>query len=136
MDGLAYLPADVIAAIKFAQKNISVENVILESVGEWDESGIISRSTGIPNIINWPGHQGQWRGHSEEIDERILAVETIYSSPDVEIRKQLLNKFNVSYVYVGINERRMYTPEQLSKFELFGQTIFYNEMGIRIFKIE
>ena len=136
LDGLAYLPADVIAAIKFAQKNISVENVILESVGEWDESGIISRSTGIPNIINWPGHQGQWRGHSEEIDERILAVETIYSSPDVEIRKQLLNKFNVSYVYVGINERRIYTPEQLSKFELFGQTIFYNEMGIKIFKIE
>ncbi len=136
LDGLAYLPADVIAAIEFAKKNISVEDVILESVGEWDESGLISRSTGIPNIINWPGHQAQWRGYTDEIDKRTFAVKTIYSSPDVEIRKQLLEEFNVSYVYVGLNEQRIYTPEQLSKFELFAQTIFHNEMGIRIFKIE
>ena len=54
----------------------------------------------------------------------------------MEIRKQLLEEFNVSYIYVGLNEQRIYTPEQLSKFELFAKTIFHNEMGIRIFKIE
>ena len=103
---------------------------------ENDESGLISRSTGIRNIIIWPGHQAQWRGYTDEIDKRTFAVKTIYSSPDVEIRKQLLEEFNVSYIYVGLNEQRIYTPEQLSKFELFAQTIFHNEMGIRIFKIE
>ena len=32
-------------------------DVLLEAVGEWFDMGLISRSTGIPNIINWPGQQ-------------------------------------------------------------------------------
>jgi len=135
-DGLGYLSTEVTSVIKFAQDNISVKDVLLESVGEWDDSGLISRSTGIPNIINWPGHQKQWRGNISLIDERVQDVNTMYSNPDVNIRTQLLQKYGVSYVYIGTNERNEYTTEQLLMFDILGEIIYQDSIGTKIYRIE
>ena len=69
----------------------------------------ISRRTGLPTILGWPGHEHQWRGNPyDPIAERSLDVETIYTDPDIEKVGRTLDKYHVTYVIAGGLERRVY----------------------------
>ncbi|MDC0035719.1 hypothetical protein OAJ44_05130, partial [Chloroflexi bacterium] len=99
-------------------------------------SGFISRNTGIPNLVNWPGHENQWRNSEPEIYERAADVETIYSTTNTELARSLLLNHKINFVYIGNRELNQYTPYQLSKFQYLGTLIFGNIDGVRIFRIE
>ena len=68
LDGLAFLKGrshGEYEAITFLKNHASRKSTLIEAVGEWFDYGLISRSTGIPSVFNWHGHQLQWRGDSE-----------------------------------------------------------------------
>jgi len=91
-------------ALKYAKTNIAINQGILESVGEWDGSGFISRNTGISNLVNWPGHQNQWRDSNPEVYQRATDVEIIYSTENINQAKSLLSKYKIDFVYIGNQE--------------------------------
>ena len=130
LDGLAYVrnsrPAEY-AAIEFINRlkaGHAEDIAILESVGEWNEAGLISRSTGVPTVFNWPGHEIQWRGSAEVIGDRQSDVATIYTTLDSDEAKILLSKYDVDYVYVGPRERLAHDGPGLDKFPEFMDTVF------------
>ena len=138
LNGLLYLEkhdADLKHAIDFARKNISISDGILEGVSEWGSAGLISRSTGIPTIINWPGHQNQWRAQTDEIQKRISHVEKIYTTENVDEARTLLNLYTTKYVLVSPKEISQYGSKGMSKFNVLGQIVFGKENGTRIYKI-
>ena len=119
LDGLAFVARERKAeynAIQFVKENVSRGSGILEAVGEWNDAGRISASTGVPTVFNWPGHQIQWRGSAAKFDGREEAVARIYQTQDVEEAKTLLAQYDVEYVYVGPRERGRYGTEGLGKF--------------------
>ena len=122
-------------AIMFARENISPKDGILEIVGEWGNYAQISSSTGIPNIINWPGHQIQWRGQSQEIEQRIEDVRVIYESKDHELTKRLLANYEVKYIYIGSSTNHNYSEVNLGKFNEIGDLVFGDQDGPRIYRI-
>ena len=130
LDGLAYVrdsrPAEY-AAIEFIRNNLPEEAAILESVGEWYDAGLISRSTGVPTLFNWPGHEIQWRGSNEAIGGRQSDVAAIYTTSDAEQARNLLLKYDVDYVYVGPRERLAHDGPGLDKFPEFMDTIFQQD---------
>ncbi len=130
LDGLAYVrdsrPAEY-AAIEFIRKNLPEDAAILESVGEWSEAGLISRSTGVPTVFNWPGHEIQWRGSDEAIGGRQSDVTAIYTTTDPDQARNLLLKYNVDYVYVGPRERLTHDGPGLDKFPEFMNTVFQQD---------
>ncbi|HCE75419.1 MAG TPA: hypothetical protein DEP04_02225, partial [Dehalococcoidia bacterium] len=125
-----------LSALKYVKENIDISEGILESVGEWDDSGFISRHTGLPNLINWPGHESQWRNQDNEIHKRSADVETIYSTANIDQARSLLVDHKINYVYIGKREINQYTPYQLSKFQHLGTLVFGRLDGVRIFKIK
>ena len=125
-----------LSALKYVKENIDISEGILESVGEWDDSGFISRHTGLPNLINWPGHESQWRNQDNEIHKRSADVETIYSTANIDQARSLLLDHKINYVYIGKREINQYTPYQLSKFQHLGTLVFGRLDGVRIFKIK
>tara|TARA_B100001245_G_C22817483_1_gene393520 strand:- start:101 stop:550 length:450 start_codon:yes stop_codon:yes gene_type:complete len=125
-----------VSALKYAKQNISLEQGILESVGEWDGSGFISRNTGIPNLVNWPGHESQWRNSEPAIYQRAADVETIYSTGNLTQAKLLLEKYEINFVYVGDLELNRYTSEQLEKFQSLGTLVFGDLGSVGIFEID
>ena len=138
-DGLIFLDeksSDARNAINFARSEISRSDGLVEAVGEWGDSGIISMNTGIPSVINWPGHQKQWRGDSVNIEQRVLDVKTIYETFDVNLAKELLTKYKVKYIIVGPKEVQAYGTLGLSKFESMGTRIFGSQPNIEIYKLE
>ncbi len=111
-------------AINWVKENIDGDSAILEAVGEWFDAGLISRSTGVPTILNWPGHQLQWRANDETYRSRESEVARIYQTQSAEEARNLLTKYDVDYVYVGPRELSKYGEYGLVKFPIFMDTVF------------
>jgi YYY domain-containing protein len=112
LDGMAHLRAgheDDLAAIRWLGENVDGAPVILEATGaQYSYYGRMSVHTGLPTLLGWGGHEHQWRGNYEEPGKREPAIETLYTSPDPERTRALLDEYDIEYVYVGPLERSTY----------------------------
>ena len=80
--------------------------------------GRISIYTGLPSVVGWQWHQQQQRwDYRFAVDQRIDDVNTIYRTSDPAEALALLNKYGVTYVYVGQLEKLYYPSTGLEKFE-------------------
>jgi len=139
LDGIAYLrdrrPGDY-AAIRWLQENVTDAPYILEAPGgSYTEYARVSAATGLPTVLGWDFHEQQWRGTYEEPGERLPDIEQIYKSLDTNLVLQLLDKYNVQYVYVGDLERQKYNlqPAMVDKFGRI-MTLVYDQGGVRIYQ--
>lgn len=139
LDGLAFVareqPEDY-AAIQWLNENAIGNPVIVEAVrGSFSyEYARISSRTGLPAVMGWTGHEGQWHGLHEEIAEREADVNRLYSGGIAEAR-EVIDKYGVTYVVVGYLERNEF-GNSVIKFERFmdvafqaGNTVIYKTRG-------
>jgi YYY domain-containing protein len=141
LDGTAYLAvgqADDYAAIAWLNENVEGAPIILEAPGSGGSSyvyeGRVSALTGLPTLLGWAGHEGQWRGSYEIQSARDPEIEMIYNTPDPELARTLLEKHGVTYVYVGPTERSTYEQRGLRKFGQFMDVVYEND-GVTIYKV-
>ncbi|MDA0769613.1 MAG: DUF2298 domain-containing protein [Chloroflexi bacterium] len=127
LDGLKFTSSAEYEAIAYLRTNAESGSGIVEGVGEWFDWALISRSTGLPTVFNWPGHQIQWRGTDEKFAGREADVARIYESLDASETQNLLNRYDVDYVYVSLRERDKYGTEGLEKFSSFMDTVFQQD---------
>ena len=148
LDGLSFVqqnrPAEY-DAIAWLKQNASPDAAIVEAVGEWSDWGLVSRSTGLPTIVNWLGHQKQWRGGWEKFDankpdvsralrdkyfdDRTAEVERIYTTLDPAEAQVILYKYDIDYVYIGQRERDKYGIEGIPKFDAIADAVFADPNG-------
>jgi YYY domain-containing protein len=141
LDGTAYLaarePGDY-DAITWLNENVEGAPVILEAPGTGGSSyvyeGRVSALTGLPTLLGWAGHEGQWRGSYTVQHAREPDIQTIYNTLDVEVARSLLAEYGVSYVYVGLVERSQYEPRGLQKFARF-MDVAYENSDVIIYKV-
>ncbi len=121
-------------AIEYVRENVGQDSAILEAVGGgYSEHGRIASSTGVPTVLNWPGHQMQWRGSSTPFAGREQDVEIIYQTLDISEAVSLLDKYDVDHVYVGFRERSKYGEAGLAKFAQFMTPVF-SEADVVIYR--
>ena len=134
LDGTAFIardrPADA-AAIDWIRRNVPGDAVVLQAPltdSYIANHAIIATATGRPTLLGWRGHEGQWRGGQPEVsakfDERLNDATTIYTTTDDGQARQLLDKYEIDYVYVGPLEQQFVAekgapPEALAKFARF-----------------
>lgn len=96
---------DDAAGIEFLRN--APDGIIVEAIGgSYDASfARIASYTGLQNILGWPGHESQWRGGGEPQGTRQEDVKTLYTTPDWETARLILEKYNIRYVYIGNTER-------------------------------
>jgi uncharacterized membrane protein len=103
---LAQRNPDDWAAIRWLNDNVSGAAVILEAPGgSYAYEGRISAFTGLPAVLGWSAHEGQWRGNYIEQGKRDPDIATIFTTHDDEKTLALLHKWNVKYVILGDTER-------------------------------
>ena len=134
LDGLKFTSSSEYDAIEYLRRNAEPGSAIVEGVGEWFDWGLVSRSTGIPTVLNWPGHQVQWRGSDEQFAGREDDVARIYQTLDAVETQNLLDKYDVDYVYVSRRERDKYGTEGLDKFPTFMDQVFQRD-DVTIYRI-
>jgi YYY domain-containing protein len=96
-------------------------SVIVEAVGppyRPEEGGRVAALTGIPTVINWEGHQSQWRGatYLETAGTRAQDVARLYNDPNWIAVRPIIDQYGIDYIYVGTAELTTYDPFGLSKF--------------------
>jgi len=121
------------ASIQWLRDNAPKGSVIVEGVdGQYDMKGIgvggVSAATGLPTIMGWPGHEGQWRGGHPEANDQIGIREqdvwTMYTSGDAARVQELLRQYRVRYIYVGNAERTLYGESGFAVFDTVATEVF------------
>ncbi|OGK23986.1 hypothetical protein A2954_07470 [Candidatus Roizmanbacteria bacterium RIFCSPLOWO2_01_FULL_37_12] len=121
-DGL--IPEDQ-EIIDFINSRIKGQPVILEAQGDsYTDFERMSAYTGLPTVAGWWVHEWLWRGSADVVGERIPDIANIYESEDLTLTKELLRKYNVSYVIVSGIEKKKYPKLQKNKFSRIGKLIF------------
>ena len=93
------------------------EGVVAEAVGgSYTGYARISEYTGLPAVLGWPGHELQWRGTNEPQGTRQNDIALLYRTANWTTAHDILNKYNIRYVYIGDLEQSTY-PVQESKFQ-------------------
>ena len=137
LDGLQHVERFVgpeYRAIEYIRENVGNDSAILEAVGGgYSEHGRIASSTGVPTVLNWPGHEMQWRGSSTPFAGREQDVQTIYQTLDISEAVSLLDKYDVDHVYIGARERTKYGDAGLGKFAQFMTPVF-SEADVVIYR--
>ena len=127
LDGLAFVkessPGEY-AAIQWL-RDYAPQGRIVEAVGQdYSDYGRISASTGLPTILGWEGHELQWRGSHEPMQERREHVATVYQGSDVSEVRDVLERYQVRYIYWGDREKATYGQGHLEDFNMILRTVF------------
>lgn len=136
--GLHWMPADEQAAFAWLREQADGQQVVIaEAVGgDYTETARVSAATGLPTILGWGGHEDQWRGSVAPRVGRFEDVNSMYLAPDLVQARAILEKYDVTYVYVGSVERSKYSDGPLAKFQQLpvafasGSVTIYRAKGI------
>ena len=97
--------------------------VVVEAVGgSYDSrnppSGLAGRFLGIPNVLNWEGHEAQWRGatYAEIVGTRAQDIDRLFADPTWNTTEQIIQRYGIDYIYFGTHERQKYGAAAEVKF--------------------
>jgi uncharacterized membrane protein len=135
LDGMAYMQtatfnesgADMdlskdYRAILWMQENIQGSPVIVEGhTTEYRWGNRFTINTGLPSVVGWNWHQRQQRALTPEnwVTDRVQAIADFYSTFNRETTVEFLQKYNVSYIVVGVMEKVLYPMDGLVKFDVW-----------------
>ena len=113
--------------------NLVPFGVVSEAVGgSYSSYGRISKFTGLPTVLGWPGHEMQWRGGVEEIGSRESDIKEMYSTTNWITAKKIIDKYNIRYIYIGDIERKTYQISE-EKF-VFNLPVIFNNSSVIIYE--
>jgi len=137
--GLNYLKNDFpdnFNAIYWINKNISGQPVMLEAVGDsYTTFNQISVATGLPTVEGWIVHEWLWRGGYDKPKLRQDDVETIYENEDINRLKQLIQKYNIKYIFIGDKEYEKYPSLNENNFKKIGGQIIFQSGKTKIYQL-
>lgn len=127
LDGSNYIRrgnADEMQAIEWLRR--APYGVVSEAVGgSYSGFARISTYSGLPTVLGWPGHESQWRGGGTEMGSRQSDIERLYRTSDWTEAQEILNQYQIRYVYVGGLERSAYRVNE-SKFQSYMKPVYQN----------
>ncbi|NLN69528.1 MAG: hypothetical protein GX142_01890 [Chloroflexi bacterium] len=133
LDASAYLEdsqPDEAAAIRWL--STAPMGVVAEAVGgQYTGFARVSTHSGLPAVLGWPGHQGQWRGGYAEVGTREADIRTLYETPNWLTALEIIQRYKIDYVFVGALESSTYYL-MAEKFEQNLQ-LGFEQGGVQIF---
>jgi YYY domain-containing protein len=130
LDCTAFLETDTdykndVGAIDWLNENVTGMPVVLEANGDsYTKYERVSVMTGLPTVLGWRTHEWLWKSDEAILDERAADIETIYTSTDEEQVKNLLTKYNVSYIYVGKLEKDKFSELNNDLIKGLGEIVY------------
>jgi len=122
------------------------KGIVAEAVsptgGSYTYYARVATLSGQPSVLGWMGHESQWRGGNQEMGSRQPDMELLYCSRSSEETLEIIERYNIRYIYLGPLERTTYRANQGScpvgiydiKFDsLF--TLAFENTDVRIYEV-
>ncbi len=110
LDGAAHLQREIpddAAGIQFLQQ--APFGILAEAVGgSYTGYARMSEYSGLPTVLGWVGHEGQWRGSYAPQGSRQADIQTLYETNDWSVAVSILQQYHIRYIVVGSLERNTY----------------------------
>jgi uncharacterized membrane protein len=142
LNGLDYLleerPWDM-NAIAWIEENIDGNHIILEAPGDaYTYSSRVSALTGLSTVIGWISHERTWRGYESQGNIRRDDTDLIYNTTDNNNAIELLEKYNVEFIFIGELEKEKYSDDGLQKFSDHPEyyMLIYENEGVSIYEFQ
>ena len=106
-------------AIRWMQDHVQGSPVLVEAnCPEYRWCTRFTIYTGLPGVVGWNWHERQQRTLTPQlVEDRVNAIDTFYTTTDVQAALAFLKQYNVKYIIVGQLERAEYPGLGLDKFE-------------------
>jgi YYY domain-containing protein len=118
------MPDDKLAT-DWLNENIKGMPVVLEANGDsYTDYERVSVMTGLPTVLGWRTHEWLWKSDTVLLDQRAADIELIYTSTNESEVKQLLDKYNVSYIYVGKLEKEKFPSINQQLLKSLGNIVY------------
>jgi YYY domain-containing protein len=101
------------------------------------EFGTVATLTGLPVVLNWVGHQMQWRGvegYFAVAGTREADLQTLYETRTWRDASIIINRYGIDYVVFGTMERATYQADSELKF-LDNLEVVCESGGSRIYRV-
>ena len=86
--------------------------VIAEAIGPayHSEYGRVGALSGLPILLGWENHEGQWRGatYGTVVGTRPQDIRALYTDPTWERAQTIINQYGIDYIFYGATERTEY----------------------------
>ena len=136
------LPNDY-ESIQWIKENIEKDKIILESISlssSYTHHSRISVFTGNPTVLGWSSHEWIWRANKDyscpqEVLNRKTDIYTIYTTDDIDKAKELIKKYNISYIYIGEIEYKDYSDINLNLLLDLGEIVYEGNSNINTYLI-
>lgn len=140
-NAVSYLETDFpedAAGIRWLRENVEGVEIVLEANGD-SYTGFerVSAMTGLPTVLGWYVHEWLWRNDVGDLNQKSADVESIYTTDDRERAVQLIEKYDISYIFVGARESEKY-EDRLNDalLQSLGEVVFGDETsGTYIVKV-
>ena len=97
--------------------------VVAEAVGgAYSNYARISIYTGLPTVLGWGNHEGQWRDQALQ-GTRADDIAALYTTNDWAATQDIIDRYNIRYIYIGNLERSTYNVNE-EKFNRFLKPAF------------
>ena len=105
--------------------------VIVEAVGgSYGPAARMATQSGLPNVLGWPGHEGQWRGGGLEIGSRQEDISNLYRTRDWNAAQTILDRYQIRYIVVGNLERSIYQTDDKNGLRALDEQKFSQNLRI------
>ena len=99
------------------------DGVVAEAIGNaYSNYARISIYTGLPTVLGWGNHEGQWRDQALQ-GSRTDDIQALYISSDWVTTQEIIKRYNIRYIFVGDLERSTYHVNE-DKFNRFLKPVF------------
>ena len=102
--------------IDWIRSSVDGTPTIVEWTGDsYDWNSRIAVHTGLPTVLGWSSHQRQQRmGYQNMISKRKVDIQDFYTSKNHDYMTTFLLTYDVSYIVVGVQERRFVSSDALN----------------------
>ena len=96
--------------ITFLNRYVPGQPHLVEAVGDgYTQYARVSANTGLITVLGWPVHEWLWRGDGyTPIASRQQEVAEFYQTMTLLQRRNFINKYHLSYIILGWEERQKY----------------------------
>ena len=141
LNATAFLETDYaedVGAIRWLKENIEGSPVVLEANGDsYSEYERVSAMIGLPTVMGWYVHEWLWRNDVADLNAKADEIETIYTSTNAAEVQMLVEKYDISYIFVGSCEREKYADLNNEVLQSLGEIVYQDpDYETYIVKIE